>query len=268
MKLTTFVTPFGRYGFKRLDCEITCALVHFCRRISHFLFGSEEVFCHMDDVIITGSIVEQHDARLKQWKMSAWSSVCTLPRTCHWCGRYTLWSWENKSNWDISNSKIGHRNSSISGSGKFLGMLPAFLKSYKTVAEWPGMMRAEWWGRCVRGSKEGMLPAHTHAEDILPAIASLLALLWLFVLHFQQRRGNLILLQHSPQQNAHLLGNCICFCIQESIFFQGLYSLFHESIFISHLFWNKHVLLKVADNQKPKVQKFTKHCHQKNIAPL
>ncbi|UYV73868.1 K02A2.6-like [Cordylochernes scorpioides] len=45
--LTTFITPFGRFRFKRLP------------------FGLEGTLCHMDDILVYGSCQEEHDKRLE-----------------------------------------------------------------------------------------------------------------------------------------------------------------------------------------------------------
>ncbi|XP_051905587.1 uncharacterized protein K02A2.6-like [Hippocampus zosterae] len=64
-KLTTFITPFGRYYFKRLPFGIASAPEHFQNRMAtEVTEGLEGVVCHMDDVLIWGRTQEEHDARL------------------------------------------------------------------------------------------------------------------------------------------------------------------------------------------------------------
>ena len=63
-KLTTFVTPFGRYAFKRLPYGISSAPEYFQKRMTLELTGLDGVVCHMDDILIMGIDQEQHDARL------------------------------------------------------------------------------------------------------------------------------------------------------------------------------------------------------------
>lgn len=63
-KLTTFITPFGRYFFNRLPFGICSAPEHFQRRMSAILAGQEGALCHMDDVFIFGKDKEEHDTRL------------------------------------------------------------------------------------------------------------------------------------------------------------------------------------------------------------
>ena len=50
-KLTTFITPFGRFCFNRLPFGITSAPEHFQRRMTEILGG---VVCLVDDVLVTG----------------------------------------------------------------------------------------------------------------------------------------------------------------------------------------------------------------------
>lgn len=52
-KLTTFITPFGRFFFNRLPFVIASAPEHFqSRMVSEIMEGLEEVTCHMDDVLV------------------------------------------------------------------------------------------------------------------------------------------------------------------------------------------------------------------------
>ena len=64
-RLTTFITPFGQYCFKRLPFGITSAPEHFQRRMSSILAGLEGVVCQMDDILVHGKDQAQHDTRLK-----------------------------------------------------------------------------------------------------------------------------------------------------------------------------------------------------------
>jgi len=62
--LTTFISPFGRFCFKRLPFGITSAPEHFQRRMSSLLSGIDGVVCLMDDIMIHGTTQEEHDERL------------------------------------------------------------------------------------------------------------------------------------------------------------------------------------------------------------
>jgi hypothetical protein len=64
--LTTFITPFGRYCFKKLPFGICSAPEHFQKRMSRILDGMEGVLCLIDDVLITGKTQEEHDTRLRE----------------------------------------------------------------------------------------------------------------------------------------------------------------------------------------------------------
>ncbi|XP_061570027.1 uncharacterized protein K02A2.6-like [Cololabis saira] len=64
-KLTTFITPFGRYCFKRLPFGITSAPEIFQRKMLETLEGLEGVEVFMDDILVYGTSMEQHDARLE-----------------------------------------------------------------------------------------------------------------------------------------------------------------------------------------------------------
>ena len=63
-KLTTFITPFGRFCFNRLPFGITSAPEHFQRRLTEILGDLKGVICLVDDVLITGRTQEEHDQRL------------------------------------------------------------------------------------------------------------------------------------------------------------------------------------------------------------
>ena len=62
--LTTFVTPFGRYCFNKLPFGITSAPEIFQKRMNRILEGLKGVICHMDDVLVFGATMEEHDANL------------------------------------------------------------------------------------------------------------------------------------------------------------------------------------------------------------
>ena len=49
-KLTTFITPFGRYYFRRLPFGITSAPEFFQHQMSELLDGITNVLCVMDDL--------------------------------------------------------------------------------------------------------------------------------------------------------------------------------------------------------------------------
>lgn len=63
-KLTTFITPFGRFYYNRLPFGITSAPEHFQQRMSLVLEGLPGTVCHIDDVLIWGMSQAEHDERL------------------------------------------------------------------------------------------------------------------------------------------------------------------------------------------------------------
>jgi transposase InsO family protein len=65
-KLTTFITPFGRYLCKRLPFGISSAPEIFQREMQRILGDSEGVVCHMDDVLVFGKDEVEHDMRLEK----------------------------------------------------------------------------------------------------------------------------------------------------------------------------------------------------------
>jgi len=65
-KLTTFITPFGRYYCKRLPFGISSAPEIFQREMQKILIDLEGIVCQMDDILVHGSSMEQHDERLNR----------------------------------------------------------------------------------------------------------------------------------------------------------------------------------------------------------
>ena len=64
-KLTTFITPFGRFCFNRLPFGISSAPEHFQKRISQVLEGTDGALCLMDDILVFGKTTEEHDKHLE-----------------------------------------------------------------------------------------------------------------------------------------------------------------------------------------------------------
>ena len=65
-KLATFNTPFGRYSYTRLPFGIASAPEMFQNIMSHLFQDIEGVEGIVDDLVVWGEHVEQHDARLRQ----------------------------------------------------------------------------------------------------------------------------------------------------------------------------------------------------------
>ncbi|UYV79867.1 K02A2.6-like [Cordylochernes scorpioides] len=76
--LTTFITPFGRFRFKRLPFGISSAPKYFQKRMGQILEGLEGTLCHMDDILVYGSCQEEHDKRLETVLTRLFKSGLTL----------------------------------------------------------------------------------------------------------------------------------------------------------------------------------------------
>jgi transposase InsO family protein len=62
--LTTFNTPWGRYRYTRMPFGIKSAGEVFQKRLDEVLEGLEGVYNIVDDILVTGSSVEEHDRHL------------------------------------------------------------------------------------------------------------------------------------------------------------------------------------------------------------
>lgn len=65
-RICTFNTPFGRYSFKRLPFGLTSAPEVFHRTIQQIFESVPGTKVYIDDILITRSTMEEHDARLAQ----------------------------------------------------------------------------------------------------------------------------------------------------------------------------------------------------------
>lgn len=65
-KLTMFITPFGRYFFRRLPFGITSAHKIFQREMSKILKDLEGVAVFMDDILVFSNTPEEHEQRLQR----------------------------------------------------------------------------------------------------------------------------------------------------------------------------------------------------------
>ena len=65
-KLATFNSPFGRYSYTRLPFGIASAPEVFQKVMSHLFQDIEGVEVIVDDLVVWGADVEQHDVRLRQ----------------------------------------------------------------------------------------------------------------------------------------------------------------------------------------------------------
>ncbi len=63
-KYCTFNTPYGRYRFLRMPFGIISASEIFHRAMDNMLEGLEGVRCYVDDVVVWGSTLQEHNERL------------------------------------------------------------------------------------------------------------------------------------------------------------------------------------------------------------
>ena len=62
-KLTTFITPFGRFQFKKMPFGISAAPEFFQRQMGRIIEGLEGVLCMMDNILVFGKNEIEHDKR-------------------------------------------------------------------------------------------------------------------------------------------------------------------------------------------------------------
>ena len=63
--LTTFLSPFGRFAYRRLPFGLSSSPEIYSKIISETLCGLEGVVVHMDDVCVWGSNLNEHDTRVR-----------------------------------------------------------------------------------------------------------------------------------------------------------------------------------------------------------
>jgi len=63
-ELTTFLTPFGRYCWNRLPMGLSSSGEFYQRRMSTLLAGIPGTTVYLDDVLVVGRSVQEHDERL------------------------------------------------------------------------------------------------------------------------------------------------------------------------------------------------------------
>ena len=81
-ELTTFITPFGRYCYKRLPFGISSGPEVFQREMSRILEGIPGVICDIDDVLVFGKDQKEHDERLKRVLQKMEAENITLNEKC------------------------------------------------------------------------------------------------------------------------------------------------------------------------------------------
>ena len=81
-ELTTFITPFGRFCYKRMPFGISSGPEIFHREMVHILSGIPGVICDIDDVLISGATQEEHDDRLHSVLHRMQEAGVTLNEKC------------------------------------------------------------------------------------------------------------------------------------------------------------------------------------------
>ena len=65
-ELTTFITPFGRFCYKRFPFGICSGPEVFHREMTHIVADIPGVICDIDDILISGKDKEEHNQRLRK----------------------------------------------------------------------------------------------------------------------------------------------------------------------------------------------------------
>ena len=82
-QLLTFITPFERFCFKRLPFRISSAPENFRHRMLELLEDIEQVQVIIDDTLIHGRTMEEHNKRLEETlKIIEESEIKLNPRKC------------------------------------------------------------------------------------------------------------------------------------------------------------------------------------------
>ena len=80
---TTFITPFGRFCYKRLTTFGICSGPEvFHREMTHIVADIPGVICDIDDILISGKDKEEHDQRLRKVLERLTEAGATLNEKC------------------------------------------------------------------------------------------------------------------------------------------------------------------------------------------
>lgn len=81
--LTTFITPFGRFRFNRMPMGMNSSSEVFQRKMATILSGIKGCINHVDDTLVHGKTIEEHDANLRQVLTALHKGGVTLnPNKC------------------------------------------------------------------------------------------------------------------------------------------------------------------------------------------
>lgn len=81
--MTNFITPLGKYCFKRLPLSITSAPEIFQRKVFELLQGHEGMVVYMDDILIFGE-THQINMTLKRVMETRQASIIKLYKDKWW----------------------------------------------------------------------------------------------------------------------------------------------------------------------------------------
>ena len=81
-RLTTFITPFGRFCFNRLPFGISSAPEIFQRAMTEILQDLDGVICHMDDILVHAPEEITHDKRVRAVLQRLQEAGITLNEKC------------------------------------------------------------------------------------------------------------------------------------------------------------------------------------------
>ena len=81
MKLTTFITPFGKYCYERLPFGISSGPEIFHREMTQILSGIPGVICDTDGVLVSGRNQQEHEQWLKMVLQRMETTGVTLNET-------------------------------------------------------------------------------------------------------------------------------------------------------------------------------------------
>ena len=77
-KLTTFITPLGRFYFNRLPYGLNSAPEYFMKTMAQAIDGIEGVVCQVDDILVFGKTQREHDQHLEDVMKSLSKAGITL----------------------------------------------------------------------------------------------------------------------------------------------------------------------------------------------
>ena len=126
-RLTTFITPFGRFCFNRLPFGISSASEIFQRMMTEVLIDMEGVICHMYDILVHAKDQPTHDKIvrevLQRLSDAGLTLNCKISRTHHRREWNSSRSKKSGSHQKISSPFQRHRIAKIHGNGESTGKI-------------------------------------------------------------------------------------------------------------------------------------------------